>query len=308
MSQFNEKEVWTLPDGRGIKPSKLVVKSESKGSSVDAPMHKAGVLHGRDPMRCPVAMLGLYFAYQFLQLSSTELPRFDNWLTSMHERPLVRNQEGNAAHVTNFNGKLSEELDLIGAKASGFTLHNWRGQRARQAAENNKMQYQSRKSGGGWTAGCFENNYDGCMQTDYMLEGANYDGVEPEQLAAHDCVFYEYMWSGGDQGVFGGNGAALIDMLYRERRSELLELEAKARELAAQERKLPRSGERRPGEAVLEFLTFVRHAILVWIVTTAARPRDASGYINAESPTKLDLCAPEFTAHLSSVRPSTPRS
>ena len=298
MSRFNDGEVWDR-----VKPSKLIVKSDAKMSAVGAAKHKAGVLHHRDPMRCPVAMLGLYFAYIFLHESKTELPSFDDWLGSMHSRHLVRNQEGVQKDVTKFNEKLKEELSAIGAQHLDFTFHNWRAQRAKQAAEK-MLPNQSIKQGGGWTSGCFENNYDGCNQTDYMLAGAGYDGTDPEVQAAHDRIFYKYMWSGGDAGVFGGDGGALVDALYRAHRPEMLELEKRARDLAASERTLPPSAPR-PGESVLDFLHVVRHCILVWIVTTTARPRDRFGYINAGGKVKRDLCAAEFTAHLAPIL-STP--
>eukprot|EP00966_Prymnesium_polylepis_P221873 5133003-Prymnesium_polylepis.1 len=69
----------------------------------------------RDPMRCPIAMLGLYFAYQFFTLQE-ELPTMESWLSdAMHSRPLIRKQTGGAATVTEFNTRLRQDLDLIGA-------------------------------------------------------------------------------------------------------------------------------------------------------------------------------------------------
>ena len=38
------------------------------------------VMHHKDPMRCPIAMLGLYFAFQFFQLQD-ELPTMASWLS-----------------------------------------------------------------------------------------------------------------------------------------------------------------------------------------------------------------------------------
>ena len=138
------------------------------------------------------------------------------------------------------------------------------------------------------------------MQTDYMLAGAEYDGTDPEMLAAHDRVFYEYMWSGGDDGVFAGKAGALVDALYRDRRPEILELEKQAQARKASERSLPSSAEP-PGTRILEFLHVMRHCIFVWIVTTTASPRDRFGYIAAARTVKRDLCAAEFVAHLAPI-------
>ena len=93
------------------------------------------------------------------------------------------------------------------------------------------------------------------MQTDYILEGAGYNGVDPEMLAAHDLAFYEIMYDGGEYGEWGGKGGKLIDMLYQTCRPELLELEKAAREDKTD-----------AGRNVLEFLHVVRHCILTWIV------------------------------------------
>ena len=79
----------------------------------------------------------------------------------MHSRRLVRNQSGAATDVTNFNGKLKEELELIGATHTNFTLHNWRNQRIKEAGENPTMDRANIKSGASHTNGAHDNNYDG---------------------------------------------------------------------------------------------------------------------------------------------------
>eukprot|EP00966_Prymnesium_polylepis_P298574 6899687-Prymnesium_polylepis.2 len=38
-----------------------------------------------------------------LRIDEQELPSIEDWFKTMHTRPLVRNQEGGAARVTNFN-------------------------------------------------------------------------------------------------------------------------------------------------------------------------------------------------------------
>jgi hypothetical protein len=90
------------------------------------------------------------------------------------------------------------------------------------------------------------------METSYMLEGAGYNGIDPEIIAAHDIVFYAYMWSGGDDDEFAGKGGALIDIL-RSRRPEMLALEEKAKADSTD-----------AGKRVLQLLHFGRHCILLW--------------------------------------------
>eukprot|EP00966_Prymnesium_polylepis_P239937 5548272-Prymnesium_polylepis.1 len=47
-----------------------------------------------------------------------------------------------------------------------------------------------------------------------------------------------------------------------------------------------------------EFLHYVRHCILSWVVSTAANPRTRLGLIDAERPQKRYLVATVFTEHL----------
>ena len=50
MTRFTKHEIW-----QNIKPVKLIVKSDAKGSGVSDKMHKAALMHARDPMvRCHV--------------------------------------------------------------------------------------------------------------------------------------------------------------------------------------------------------------------------------------------------------------
>ena len=62
MTRWNA-EIWEK-----IKPLVLQLASAAKGDSANATKHLAQIMHHHDPMRCPISMLGLYFAYQFLQL------------------------------------------------------------------------------------------------------------------------------------------------------------------------------------------------------------------------------------------------
>ena len=109
---------WNAETWPKVKPLVLQLASGAKGDSVNATKHLSQIMHHRDPMRCPIAMLGLYFAYQFFQLQD-ELPKMDDWLSDkMHRRPLIRQQTGSGATVTEFNSRLRQDLDLGGARLS----------------------------------------------------------------------------------------------------------------------------------------------------------------------------------------------
>ena len=84
----------------------------------------------------------------------------DKWLETMHRQPLIRLQSGAAAHVTDFNDRLKQELELIGAKHSGFTLHAIRNQDIAEAHEDPNMRNDSISLGVGHSS-CHTNNYKG---------------------------------------------------------------------------------------------------------------------------------------------------
>ena len=88
MTRWNAK-IWEQ-----TAPLVLQLASGAKGDSANATRHLEQVMHHKDPMRCPIAMLGLYFAFQFFQLQD-ELPTMASWLSeTMHRRPLLRQQTG----------------------------------------------------------------------------------------------------------------------------------------------------------------------------------------------------------------------
>lgn len=278
MTRFSKHQVWDR-----VLPSYLALRSSSKGDAVDARKHLAGVMQHRDPMRGSIPMLGLYFAYQFFDLQD-ELPSMENWLQSMHRRPLIRLQSGRAAHVTDFNTKLSQDLELIGAKHSGFTLHGIRNQRIGEAKEDPKARGESIMNGAGHSTGSHFDNYKGCLETPWMLTGAGYRGTEPEMQAAHDRALLDLLYEHPDQ------AQELVDKLYRHHRPELLTLEADAANEKTE-----------AGTRMNEFLHYVRICILSWIVSTTARPRRRLGLIAAGRPVKLFLVAPVFTEHLKPI-------
>ena len=114
-----------------------------------------------------------------------------------------------------------------------------------------------------------------------MLMGAGYRGTDPEMQAAHDRALCELLYVSPDQ------GRALVDILYRQHRPELLALEAQAQADVTE-----------AGARMREFLHYVRFCILSWVVSTVARPRDRLGFIDAERPPKRFLVAAVFTEHL----------
>lgn len=147
VTRFTSHQVWD-----GIFPPYLALRSSSKGDIVGARKHLAGILNHRDPMRGAIPMLGLYFAYQFFTLQE-DLPSLENWLDTMHKRPLIRLQNGRAAHTTDFNDRLKQDLELIGAKYSNFTLHGIRNQRIGEAHEDPNMRGDAILNGVGHSTG-----------------------------------------------------------------------------------------------------------------------------------------------------------
>eukprot|EP00966_Prymnesium_polylepis_P065412 1518379-Prymnesium_polylepis.1 len=81
--------------------------------------------------------------------------------------------------------------------------------------------------------------------------GAGYRGTDPEMQAAHDRALCELLYVSPDQ------GRALVDILYRQHRPELLALEAQAQADVTE-----------AGARMREFLHYVRFCILSWVVST----------------------------------------
>jgi len=273
MTRWNT-EIWEL-----CKPLVLQLASGCKGDRVGGTKHLAQLMHHRDPMRCPIAMLGLYFAYQFFTLKE-RLPTLATWLSEdMHRRPLIRLQTGGGANVTAFNARLHEDLRHIDADQS-FTFHCIRDQRIAEAGEDPTMRRDSIMSGAGHATGSHATNY---RSTDggWTLKGAGYR-PDPQTQAAHVKVLYQYEAEAKE------SGRALVDALYRKHRpGELLELEAEAAEDATE-----------AGERMRTWLHVVRHCILAWIVSCVARPRDRWGYIDAELSAKRHQVALPLRTHL----------
>lgn len=164
------------------------------------------------PCRCPIATLGLYLAYQFLTLKE-ELPKLDDWLDSMHKRPLIRQQRGGAAAVTDFNPKLKEELALIGADTS-FTFHCIRDQRIAEAGERGDDPA-TIHAGAGHSTGAHDKSYR-ATNSSWTLGGSGYSR-DPEEHAAHVKALYT--------GLESGAVDALVTKLYEEWRPEILQLQ-----------------------------------------------------------------------------------
>ena len=133
---------WNVEIWDKVKPFVLQLASGAKGDSANATKHISQIMHHRDPMRCPIAMLGLYFAFQFFQLQDT-LPTLEEWLSdAMHRRPLIRQQTGGGATVTEYNSRLRQDLELIEADTA-FTFHCIRDMRIAEAGESGDSQVPS---------------------------------------------------------------------------------------------------------------------------------------------------------------------
>ena len=99
-----------------------------------------------------------------------------------------------------------------------------------------------------------------------MLNGAGYRGTDPQMLAADDKALLEYLYDRPEE------AATLVDILYRKHRPELLTLEKQAANDLSE-----------AGQRMNEFLHYVRHCILSWVVSTAARPRTRENMTELES-------------------------
>ena len=85
-------------------------------------------------------------------------------------------------------------------------------------------------------------------------------------------------------------GEILVTLLYQAWRPELLDLErdAKADKTTA-------------GERMRTWLHMVRHCILAWIVSTAARPRDRFGCILVSCDTKGEIVSSDISSHMDAI-------
>ena len=250
MTRFSSYQVWD-----NVLPPYLALRSSSKGDDVGGRKHLAGVMHHRDPMRCAISMIGMNFAYQFFELQ-IELPSLDQWLETMHKIPLIRLRSGRGVHTTEYNSFLRQDLELIGAKYSDFTLHGIRNQRIGEAHEDPNMRGDAIMNGVGHSTGSHFDNYKGCLETSYMLNSVGYHGTDPQILASHVETLLEYMYERQTEAT------ELVNVLYQTLRPELLNLENAAANDTSE-----------AGHRVREFLHYVRHSMLAWIVSTTARPR-----------------------------------
>lgn len=276
VDRYKNHKVWDYTT-----PLTVQMVTGAKGDRVDGKKHLAAMMHHRDPMQCCIAMMGLYFAYQFFEMKD-ELPTLETWKSKMHDRPLVRLQNGDAACVTAFNDKLRQDLSLIDGANRHFTLHGIRNTGINNAGEDEKNQRASTMAGVGHSDGSHFNSYNGCMDGAWVLQGASYRGTDPEIQAAHVKALYDFIAS--------GEGDELVTMLYKMHRPDLLDLELLASKDTTD-----------AGERIRTWLHFVRHCILTWIVTCAAQPRNRYGLIDTTKDAKRYLVAPVFTYHLEAL-------
>ena len=125
-----------------------------------------------------------------------------------------------------------------------------------------------------------------------MLQRAGYSGTKTEVLSAYDKVFYEITY--GNANV---TGEELVDCLWRTHRPDD---SSKGSQWLTLEEQVCRDNSE-GGMRLSEFFTVVRHSMLLWVVSTAARPRDRFGQIDTTRPIKRFIVAPEFTAHLTDL-------
>ena len=297
---------WNAETWEKVKPLVLQLASGAKGDSANATKHLSQLMHHRDPMRCPIAMLGLYFAYQFFQLQD-DLPSLEEWLSeAMHRRPLIRQQTGGGATVTEYNSRLRQDLELIEADMA-FTFHCIRDMRIAEAGERGDSQF-GIYHGAGHSYGYVirpsahtpirsyahtlirpfvppsdRSHSKSYRATDapWVLGGAGYSR-DPEELAAHVKGLYLIM----DLPV----GEILVTLLYERWRPELLALEKDAA-----------ADKTTAGERMRTWLHMVRHCILAWIVSTAARPRDRFGCILAKCDTKGEIVSSDLSWHMDAI-------
>ena len=205
----------------------------------------------------------------------------------MHERPVIRMQGGGKARATTYNEKLREDLELIDVRHPKFTMHGFRNMAIAQSREDPTMAGDAIQNGAGHTTGAHFQHYDGCLETSWMLNRANYNGTKPQMQAAHDKAFSEYLQA--------DKGRVLVDILIREHRPAFFTLEQEALKRKTEE------SEDGPGHRIVECLTWIRHCLLSWIVSTAARPRSRLGLIIPRGQLKRDVVCAEFTRHLTAL-------
>ena len=85
-------------------------------------------------------------------------------------------------------------------------------------------------------------------------------------------------------------GEILVTLLYQAWRPELLDLE-----------KAAAADKTTAGERMRTWLHMVRHCILAWIVSTAARPRDRFGCILVSCDTKGEIVSSDISSHMDAI-------
>ena len=115
----------------------------------------------------------------------------------------------------------------------------------------------------------------------WVLGGAGYSR-DPEEHAAHVKGLYLMMET--------PLGEILVTKLYEQHRPELLDLESDAK-----------TDTTVAGERMRTWLHMVRHCMLAWVVSTAARPRDRFGGILASCDTKADIVSSDISSHMNAI-------
>ena len=184
MTRFNDHQIWPH-----VKPPYLAVKTHAKMDGVSDKKHKFGIMHGRDPMRAAIPMMGHYFAFDFLH-EQADLPSLETWKGRDEYHSLVHAKSGKETKVAEYNEYLDEELEAIGAKHLKFSLYGWRNQRLKQSGEDPKMETMAMVIGSGHSTGCHVNNYDGytCAVSHTVPCAASHSVLYGQSLTLHRPV------------------------------------------------------------------------------------------------------------------------
>lgn len=256
-------------------PFSLFIKSAAKGKNK---MHDAHTIAGRDPVWCLHGAVGMHIDYCLLD---HDLPDPDEWKRTVHDRRFFTKVRGGPIQVTAYNKKLRQELVQNDARHKGFTLHCWRSvvlsdyNQRTKAVHDNVQQMTHRTA-------C-NTNYGGSSMVNISLSLSEYNGTEPERMAAHAIVLARWMRS-TRIGVMGERATALVTEYLQLRSPEFLAREAEAAAL--------RGGE---GAArVRKWCEVVRYGLFMHIGTLFGHRRDEFGNIDLHGPTKLDMVAPRL--------------
>ena len=269
---------------QGHKPIVLQVSSAFKGGGAGE-IKLFQMMGHRDVMQCPIAMLGLYFLYQFVVLLDP-LPTLETWVDSLHSVALFRRQsqsvkQGGVSAISYFNVFLKEELEFIGADTN-FTFHAFRNARIAEAGTDHAANRHDIMHGAGHSTGGSHSVSYNSLDASWIMGGAGYRGTDPEVLCPQQNLLHCY--------VAGGE--------YSEDADELMAIAFSSRTEWAQFCDSASSDNSEAGARGLQWVCVVKHSVLCFIVSCAFRPRDRFGYIDTDMCTKQELLGDAIKKHV----------